>query len=126
MGVEGKLRRHSAEQHPANLPGALAADDHRRVLAVGNSGQRRDRVVDLHDGGDLDARRGDRGHLPPHPAFHLVDTLLFAVGLIAAGMIAVPVLAASAAYPLAELSAGTRGSTSVWALWRRELPPRAR
>ncbi len=31
------------------------------------------------------------------------DTLLFAVGLVAAGMIAVPVLAASAAYPVAEL-----------------------
>jgi NRAMP (natural resistance-associated macrophage protein)-like metal ion transporter len=37
------------------------------------------------------------------PIVGRADTLLFAVGLIAAGMIAVPVLAASAAYPLAEL-----------------------
>ncbi len=37
------------------------------------------------------------------------DTVLFAVGLIGAGLIAVPVLAGSAAYPLAELFNWTEG-----------------
>jgi NRAMP (natural resistance-associated macrophage protein)-like metal ion transporter len=37
------------------------------------------------------------------------DTILFAVGLIGAGLIAVPVLAGSAAYPLAELFNWTEG-----------------
>jgi Mn2+/Fe2+ NRAMP family transporter len=40
------------------------------------------------------------------------DTVLFAVGLIGAGLIAVPVLAGSAAYPLAELFGWTEGLQS--------------
>src|SRR5439155_2231209 len=40
------------------------------------------------------------------------DTILFAVGLIGAGLIAIPVLAGSAAYPLAELFGWREGLES--------------